>query len=660
MTPTAGILGAFPSRRSGRAGVRMAAVLLLLLAIAGFAAGEFVIASRSEGILAAARHRAEVIAQGRGEVVAGWLARWRDATLPLRANPTVQIFAATMAAHGPGATADGDLLAYLQSAFDNYAGRRDEIAALRLLDAEGRAFLASARALPLETAQRDQARRIVGSGAGEIGRLRESSAGLVYDVFLPVFPAQALTPEAARRPVAVLVVSVRAATELAEALAPGRTLEAGESVRLLQAEAGGAVAVSSTAALEPVSPAALAAAGRFAEAEGRYLLAEAVAGSPWRVLYARDAEAVRSAIVATRVVVDLLILAALACVAAVGGILWWRQTTQNSLELANQYKEFAAHIEAQHKLLNAINDAIAEEICVIDGNRRVVYVNTAFAGRAGREQAGCAGEAVDRLLTPRLAQLHETRDADVLHGAQPQPEVIEDTESEPPRWLLVSKAPLIGVDGAPSGVITVTRDITEGYTARERQRRTMADTIRVLSSSVAAADPYLANHASRLRDVALGIAAELGCDGEEMETLSTTANLSQIGKIFLPRELIRKESRLTTEQRATLQKHIDLALGALEGISFDLPVPQTLEQMHERLDGSGYPRGRAGEEITLLGRILAVADVFAARTAPRAYRNAVPAEDVLDILRKHPEKYDLRVVEALERVAVAHPSEETV
>lgn len=657
MTPTAGILGAFPSRRNGRAGIRTAVTLLLLLAVAGFAAGELVIASRSESILAAARHRAEVIAQGRGEVVSGWLSRWRDATQPLRGNPTVQIFAATMAARGPDATADADLLAYLQSVFDNYVGRRDEITALRMLDAEGRAFLASAHAPLLDAAQRDQARHAIGSGTGEIGRLHEGSSGLIYDVFLPVFPAQALTPEAARRPVAVMVLSVLAADELAEALAPGRTLDPEESVRLLQAEAGGAMAVSSEARLEMVPPSALTAAGRFAEAEGSYLLTEAVAGSPWQVLYARDAAAVRGAIVATRVVVDLLILAALACVAAVGGILWWRQATQNSLELANQYKEFAAHIEVQHKLLNAINDAIAEEICVVDGNRRVAYVNTAFASRIGREQDGCVGAAVNRLLTPRLAQRYETWDAEVLRGATSQPEMIEDTESEPPRWLLVSKAPLIGVDGAPTGVITVTRDVTESYTARERQRRTMQETIRVLSSSVAAADPYLANHASRLGEVALAIAAELDCSGEELETLATAANLSQIGKIFLPRELIRKEARLAAEQRKTLQKHIDLALGALEGISFDLPVPQTLEQIHERLDGTGYPRGRAGEEISLLGRILAVADVFAARTAPRAYRDAVPAEDVLDILRKHPEKYDMRIVEALERVVAETTAE---
>lgn len=654
MTPTAGILGALPARRSGRTGIRTALALLLLLAMAGFGVGEWVIASRTEAILGVARHRAEVIAQGRGELVVGWLTRWSDATQPLRANPTVQIFAATMAARGPGATADADLLAYLQTVFDDYVGRRDEIAAARMLDGEGRAFLASARALALDEAQRALSRDAAASGKGEIGRLRESDAGLVYDVFLPVFPAQALTPEAAQRPVAVLALTVRAAPGLAEALAPGRTLEPGESVALLQAE----VAASANAALQPVSPSVLKAATRFAEAEGRYVLAEAVPGSPWQVLYARDADAVRGAIVTTRVVVDLLILAALACVAAVGAILWWRQTTQNSLELANQYKEFAAHVEAQHQLLNAINDAIAEEICVVDGNRRVVYVNTAFATQAGRAQAECVGEAVERLLPPALAQRYEIRDAGILRGVAEPPEIVEDAAAEPHRWLLVSKAPLIGIDGQPSGVITVTRDITEGYTARERQRRTMEDTIRVLSSSVAAADPYLANHATRMREFALRIAAEFGCNGEEMETLGTAASLSQIGKIFLPRELIRKETRLTAEQRKTLARHIDLALEALDGIAFELPVPETLALVHERLDGSGYPRGRAGEEINRLGRILAVADVFAARTEPRAYRDAVPSEDVIDILRKHPEKYDAEVVAVLERVvAESQPAE---
>ncbi|MEA4838040.1 MAG: HD domain-containing phosphohydrolase, partial [Rhodospirillaceae bacterium] len=115
-----------------------------------------------------------------------------------------------------------------------------------------------------------------------------------------------------------------------------------------------------------------------------------------------------------------------------------------------------------------------------------------------------------------------------------------------------------------------------------------------------------------------------------------------------PRELIRKEVRLTKEERRQMERHIDLTLEAIKDIQFDLPVPDTLAEMHERLDGSGYPKGVSGDAISRLGRILAVADVYAARTAPRSYRRAATPEDVLDILRNNGAKYDQRVVAALE------------
>ena len=239
----------------------------------------------------------------------------------------------------------------------------------------------------------------------------------------------------------------------------------------------------------------------------------------------------------------------------------------------------------------------------------------------------------------------------MLRGKTMLGELYEDREGAAPRWLAISKVPFLGDDGATTGVVTLARDVTEAQIARERQRQTMEDTIRVLSRSVAAADPYLANHADRLREVAVGIAREMECSAAEVDTLATAASLSQIGKIFLPRDLIRKETRLTPEQRQKLTAHIDLALEAVRGISFELPVPETLEQIHERLDGSGYPRGRSGAEITRLGRILAVADVFAARTAPRSYREAISMAQMLEIFRDHPEKYDPEVVAVLARVA---------
>lgn len=647
-----GLLGPLPSRNAGHYGIRSVIGLLVVLAVVGFGIGEIIIGQRAASILSAARHRAEVILQNRADLTRAWLPRWLDATAPMRGNPMIRVFAATASSEGLGSTVDPDLLVYLQGVLDDFASRRAEVAAAYMLDAEGRAFLASSHGPHLDDVRRQQAQGVTKTGTPRIGVLRQSDDGLVYDVFMPVYPDQAASPAAAAQPVATLVLTIRAGAGLAEALAPGRTLEPGENLMLLQ---GDLATDAKGAGLVPVAPPLLAAAPKFgvAKLDGgeRYILSEAVPETPWQVLYDVDAALIRGDVVATRVIVTLLILAALGCVGAGVLVVWWRQSLHNSLALAEQYREFAARIEAQHQLINSINDSIAEEINVVDANRRIVYVNTAFAEHVDRDPARCTGEAIHHLLTPELARRFAEWDARVLRGESMVGKVYEDREGATPRWLAISKVPFLGVDGAAAGVVTLVRDITEAQIARERQRQTMEDTIRVLSRSVAAADPYLADHADRLRELAVGIAREMGCSEAEIDTIGTAASLSQIGKIFLPRELIRKETRLTPEQRQKLTAHIDLALEAVRGIAFELPVPQTLEQIHERLDGSGYPRGRSGAEITRLGRILAVADVFAARTAPRSYREAVSAEAVIEIFREHPEKYDLEVVDVLARIA---------
>jgi HD-GYP domain-containing protein (c-di-GMP phosphodiesterase class II) len=104
-----------------------------------------------------------------------------------------------------------------------------------------------------------------------------------------------------------------------------------------------------------------------------------------------------------------------------------------------------------------------------------------------------------------------------------------------------------------------------------------------------------------------------------------------------------------------MQAHLAHALRVLDGVELDLPVAEAIAQMHERLDGTGYPQGLAGDAIGPAGRVLAVADVFLARTRPRSYRDAAPAAEVLAVLRDHPGRYDGRVVRALEEELAAGP-----
>jgi len=196
-------------------------------------------------------------------------------------------------------------------------------------------------------------------------------------------------------------------------------------------------------------------------------------------------------------------------------------------------------------------------------------------------------------------------------------------------------------------VVSVARDSTDLIEAQQRRDQAVMNTIRALSNTVEAVDPYLSGHSRKLERVSSALARRLGCSELEVQTLEIAANLSQIGKLSVPPEILTKAERLSPAEQEVMKQHIVQADHILRELEFGMPVREVLLQMHERLDGSGYPANLAAEDIGLAGRILAVADVFAARTAPRSYRKPLGPQAVVELLRRNTTRYDAEVVEAL-------------
>ncbi|MCG8355613.1 MAG: HD domain-containing protein [Kiloniellales bacterium] len=173
------------------------------------------------------------------------------------------------------------------------------------------------------------------------------------------------------------------------------------------------------------------------------------------------------------------------------------------------------------------------------------------------------------------------------------------------------------------------------------------ETVAALVRSIESQDPYLAGHSRRLGGFATDVARRIGAGPSEVTTLGIAANLSQIGKLAVPREILTKPERLTEAERATLRGHVEHAQSVLETIDFGLPVLETIVQMHERIDGAGYPRGLAGEQIRRSAQVLGLCDWFCARVEPRAHRAGMSPEKALEILEQHPERYATGLVAAL-------------
>jgi len=165
-------------------------------------------------------------------------------------------------------------------------------------------------------------------------------------------------------------------------------------------------------------------------------------------------------------------------------------------------------------------------------------------------------------------------------------------------------------------------------------KRTFNELIETLSEAMNFRDPYTANHEKRVAALSQAIALEMGHPEGFAVILHTAGMLHDIGKIYIPAELLSRPGSLRQEEIELLKVHAEAGWEILKNVSFDQPIAEIVHQHHEKLDGSGYPRGIKGDEIMLEARILTVADIVEAHSSHRPYRPAVSIGDVLADVEK--------------------------
>ncbi len=136
-------------------------------------------------------------------------------------------------------------------------------------------------------------------------------------------------------------------------------------------------------------------------------------------------------------------------------------------------------------------------------------------------------------------------------------------------------------------------------------------------------------------------------DPTDLERLAQGALLHDIGKIGIPDRILLKPGKLTEDEEQDMRRHPELGASLIGGVGFLRKARELVLAHHERFDGSGYPRGLAGQEIPIGARIFAVVDAFDALTTARPYRQPLPFSDVVDrIAMGSGTLFDPRVVEA--------------
>jgi len=288
-----------------------------------------------------------------------------------------------------------------------------------------------------------------------------------------------------------------------------------------------------------------------------------------------------------------------------------------------------------------------------------------FTTEAIHNTFGCSPDDVREDLSPILKRVFPADRQKFIASIESSAEDLTPWRCEyrvrlpgqPVKWMLGQSTPEKLADGTIVWYGFNT-DITERRRSDEELKKSLAQvrnalsaTVHAMAATVEARDPYTAGHQRRVSDLARSLAKEMNLSKEQIEGIRTAATIHDLGKIPVPAEILSKPSKLTDIEFDLVKAHCQAGHDILKGIDFPWPIARMVLEHHERLDGSGYPKGLRGDELLMESKILAVADVVEAMASHRPYRPAWGIDAALEeIVKNEGVLFDPEAVDACVRL----------
>ena len=304
--------------------------------------------------------------------------------------------------------------------------------------------------------------------------------------------------------------------------------------------------------------------------------------------------------------------------------------------------------------LASIVDSSDDAIISISLNRKVMSWNHGAERIYGYKSYAIIESSVMKIIPDSVEKEFSDLISEVVEGQSfSRHETINCHEDGRLFPVSMTVSPLTHHDGI-AGITIVSRDISTRRQAEEeltishrRLKSMMYETVESLSTAHEKRDLYTSGHQRVVSMISCCIADEMNLPHDQIESLRIAGLLHDIGKVCIPMAILSKPSVLSFEEMALMKKHPEAGYEIVKNIPFAWPVSDIILQHHERMDGSGYPRGIKGADILLGARILAVADVLEAMSAHRPYRPALGLEAALhEIAENAGVKYDQDVCDA--------------
>ncbi|MGB2906308.1 MAG: HD domain-containing phosphohydrolase [Candidatus Aminicenantaceae bacterium] len=336
---------------------------------------------------------------------------------------------------------------------------------------------------------------------------------------------------------------------------------------------------------------------------------------------------------------------------------------QTTVEIALYKFKMEMKLKNRERWLTTILQSVGDGVVATDEKGCIQFMNP-FAedltGWAQDEAMGKALKDVFHTLSENTGKSLTIPSDKILKGQRFKiaSEVLLRSKTGAKTHVHQNAAPIREESGEISGIVLAFSDITRSKLAEgelkkswEQQRSAMEGTVQAMAYTIETRDPYTAGHQRRVTKLACAIAEEMKLSENQMEGVRLAGGLHDLGKIYVPAEILAKPGKLSPVEYNIIQTHPQVGYDILKSIEFPWPIADFVLQHHERLDGSGYPNGLKGDGISMEARILAVADVIEAMASHRPYRAALTIETALDEIQGNQgSKYDSQVVDACLKV----------
>ena len=311
--------------------------------------------------------------------------------------------------------------------------------------------------------------------------------------------------------------------------------------------------------------------------------------------------------------------------------------------------------ESEHAISHFTTNNLNEAVVLMDNERKVIYINDTFTDIFGYTREEIIGHSIAELGTEQ-SLVSSVQEKDVTGALTRkntvwQGEVLRKSKSGQYIPCLLSASALRDENNEITNFIGTYFDLRRMKHSDQTQKNALKATINAVCKAIDERNVLKGQHQDQVTDLAVAIAFEMGKDLNFIEGLTLASHLHDLGEIYIPPEIANKPGALSDADFELIKIHPIKGYEILKDIKFPWPVANIILQHHERINGSGYPKGLKSDEIMLEARILAVADMVCTMLTDRPFRPAYSMEQCIDELEINKGiLYDERVVDVCLRL----------